>query len=84
MLSGRVEPFMALANSDILEYRRTAAVCFASFTLHESNKSLMVRVGAIQPLLSLALDDDLATKRDATFAIANMSDRCVDVAFIYP
>jgi hypothetical protein len=34
----------------------------------------MVRVGCVSALLALCLDEDLATKRDAVFAIANLGD----------
>jgi hypothetical protein len=71
---GHVAPFVILAASPVLEYRRTAATCFASFTLHESNKSAMVRVGVIKALLALAIDEDLPTKRDALFSVANLAE----------
>lgn len=71
---GHVEAFIKLARSPLLEYRRTAAVCFASFTLHETNKTHMIRAGCIPAILSLVLDKDLATKRDGIFAIANLGD----------
>ena len=35
---GKLDPFIRMANSPLLEYRRTAAVAMASFTLHEANK----------------------------------------------
>ena len=71
---GKVEPFAALALSPFLEYRRTAAIALASFTLHESNKPIMVQCGCVAALLSLGLQDDLPTKRDAAFSLANLAD----------
>jgi hypothetical protein len=44
-----VQPFIALASADLLEYRRTAATAFASFTLHEANKALLVQGRHINP-----------------------------------
>lgn len=71
----KFQPFIHLANSDLLEYRRTAAASFASFTLHEGNKSTLIRNGVLPAIYSLALrQDDLAVLRDAAFAIANLSD----------
>jgi len=70
----KVEPFIKMAASSLLDYRRTAAVSFASFTLHENSKPLLVQAGAVGAMLSLAVDDDLAIKRDATFAVGNLSD----------
>ena len=70
----KVSPFLTLAASPLLEYRRTAAVSLASFTLHETSKALMVRQGAIPAIFSLCVEDDLATKRDAIFAAANLCD----------
>ena len=71
---GHVPAFVTLSKSPLLEYRRTAAVCFASFTLHEANKFHLIRAGCIPALLSLAMDKDLSTKRDGIFAIANLGD----------
>jgi hypothetical protein len=39
----KILPFTILASSPLLEYRRSAAVAFASFSLHETNKAKMVR-----------------------------------------
>ncbi len=57
-----------------LEYRRMAAASFASFTLHEANKPLLIQQGAIPAILSLFIQDDLAIQRDAAFAISNITD----------
>ena len=70
----KMEPFISLSASSLLDYRRTAAVSFASFTLHETNKPLLVQTGAVVAMLALAVEDDLAIKRDATFSLANLSD----------
>lgn len=70
----KVEPFIKMTASPILDYRRTAAVSFASFTLHETNKPLLVQAGAVMAMLALVVDDDLAIKRDAAFALSNISD----------
>ena len=34
----RVEPFISLASEEYLDYKRTAAVAFASFSLNEENR----------------------------------------------
>jgi hypothetical protein len=63
--------------SQSLEYRRTAANAFASFTLHENNKLLLVQSGAIEGILALMIQDDLTIQRDSTFAIANLTDTAI-------
>jgi hypothetical protein len=52
----KIDPFIQLARSDLLDYRRTAAVSFASFTLHEVNKPLLVQAGAITAMLALGIN----------------------------
>jgi hypothetical protein len=71
--------FKEMASTDAsLEYRRTAANSFASFTLHENNKLLLVQSpGVIEAILSLMICEDLTIQRDATFAIANLTDTSV-------
>jgi hypothetical protein len=73
---GHIEAFISLAkNTHILEYRRTAASAFASFSLHEKNKILMIQQeGCMEILFQLAHDEDLMTKRDAVFILANLSE----------
>ena len=66
----KIEPFVVLARSPLLEYRRTSALSLASFSLHESNKSLMVRSGCIDALLGLATDPGLAIRRDAVSSLS--------------
>lgn len=70
--------FKEMAHADqSLEYRRTAANAFASFTLHENNKLLLVQSGAIESILALMIQPDLTIQRDATFAIANLTDTAI-------
>ena len=47
----KISPFFNLATSPLLEYRRTAAVAFASFSLHETNKAKMVIIFIFLPSL---------------------------------
>lgn len=70
-----VGPFLALAKSPLVEYRRTAAAALASFTLSFQNKAALVRQGGLSILLKyLVRDTDLHVARDAVFALANLSD----------
>eukprot|EP01031_Cornospumella_fuschlensis_P040692 gene40692-49616_t len=71
----QIEVFLQCAQPEnSLEYRRTAAAAFASFTLHEKNKTLLIQANAVPAILTLLIQDDLAIQRDAAFALANLSD----------
>jgi hypothetical protein len=71
----QIEIFIECAKPEqSLEYRRMAAASFASFTLHEANKPLLIQQGAIPAILSLIIQEDLAIQRDAAFAISNITD----------
>jgi len=69
-----VAPFLALAESPLLEYQRTAATALASFTLSEENKGPLVRQGGLRQILACCLYEDLQVVRDCTFALANLAD----------
>lgn len=71
----QIDVFLQCSQADSsLEYRRTAAAAFASFTLHEKNKPLLVQSSAVPAILSLLIQPDLAIQRDAAFALANLTD----------
>jgi len=42
-----LQPFIVLAQSSILDYQRTAAAAFSSFSLNEENKMKLVREGGL-------------------------------------
>lgn len=73
---GHIDAFIALASkTDLVEYRRTAAAAFASFSLHEENKGVMVRqLGCLSTLFSLVQDPDKMAQQSAAFAIANLCE----------
>ena len=60
---GLVAPFLALAESPLLEYQRTAATALASFTLSEENKGPLVRQGGLRQILACCLYEDLQVRR---------------------
>jgi hypothetical protein len=71
----QLEIFLECAKPDnSLEYRRMAAATFASCTLHEASKPLLIQQNAIPAIISLAAQTDLAIQRDAAFAMSNMTD----------
>ena len=61
-------PFLALAQSPLLEYQRTAASALASFTLAEENKASLVRQGGLTQVLVCALYEDLQVVRDWSYS----------------
>ncbi len=48
---GLLAPFVRLAQSPLLDYQRTAAAAFSSFSLNEENKMRMVREGALSQVM---------------------------------
>lgn len=70
---GQATIFINFAYSELLEYRRTAAIAFSSFTLNDINKKVLIRQeGCIAAILSLARQIDLITKRDAVVSLSNL------------
>ena len=66
-------PFVEFSASNLLDFQRAAAAAFASMSLNETGRSLVLRKGGIKSLLHLCIHLDLAIQRDAVFSIANFA-----------
>jgi hypothetical protein len=51
----RVEPFITLAQEEYLDFKRTAAVAFASFSLNDENRPRLVRSGALHQVMRIMM-----------------------------
>ncbi|KAL9191141.1 hypothetical protein ACHAXT_000847 [Thalassiosira profunda] len=66
-------PFIEFSGSNLLDYQRAAAAAFASMSLNQTGRSLVLRKGGIKPVLQLCIHLDLTVRRDAVFATANLA-----------
>ena len=66
-------PFLEYLSSNQLDFQRAAAAAFASMSLNQTGKSLILRKGGIKPILKLCIHLDLPVRRDAIFCIANFA-----------
>ena len=66
-------PFLEFSASNLLDFQRAAAAAFASMSLNETGKSLVLRKGGVKPVLQLCIHLDLAVRRDAVFCVANFA-----------
>lgn len=66
-------PFLEFSGSDLLDFQRSAAAAFASMSLNETGKLLLLRKGSIKPALDLCIHLDLTVRRDAVYCIANLA-----------
>ena len=66
-------PFLEFSCSNLLDFQRAAAAAFASMSLNQTGKSLVLRKGGIRPILQLCIHLDLTVRRDAVFCIANFA-----------
>lgn len=64
-------PYVQFSASNLRDFQRAAAAAFASMSLNETGRSLVLRKGGIKPLLQLCIHLDLAIQRDAVFSVAN-------------
>mmetsp|Transcript_30666 Transcript_30666/g.64244 ORF Transcript_30666/g.64244 Transcript_30666/m.64244 type:complete len:505 (-) Transcript_30666:154-1668(-) len=63
--------FLEFSGSNLLDFQRAAAAAFASMSLNQTGKSLILRKGGIRPILQLCIHLDLTVRRDAVFCVAN-------------
>lgn len=66
-------PFIEFAGSNLLDFQRAAAAAFASMSLNDTGKSLVLRKGGIKHVLQLCIHLDLTVRRDAVFCVANFA-----------
>jgi vacuolar protein 8 len=66
-------PFCGLSASKPIDFQRAAAAAFASMSLNQYGKTLLLAKGFVSPLLELCIHDDLYIQRDAMFCVANFA-----------
>jgi hypothetical protein len=59
LADGHLPIFLALAESALVEYQRTAAQALASFSLVEKSRARVVRQGGLRQILACCLYEDL-------------------------
>ena len=65
-------PFVEFSASNVRDFQRAAASAFASLSLNETGKSLVLRRSGVKPLLLLCNHLDLTIQKDAVYSIANI------------
>jgi len=71
---GNLRAFVNLAQTPLIDFQRTAAVAFSSFSLAQENRAMLVREGGLAQILACLLFPDLQVQRDCAFALANVCD----------
>ena len=64
-------PYLEFSASNLLDFQRAAAAAFASMSLNDTGKSLVLKKGGVKSILQLCIHLDLAVRRDAVHSVAN-------------
>jgi hypothetical protein len=71
-----IKPLTTLSSNHSLDYKRSVAAVFSYITMEDHGKLQLMKSGTFKTLLGLCQHSDLQIQREATCAVANVSNLC--------